>query len=348
VEAPTPRSANLVFHCHGGGFVAQSSKSHEVCIELLPSLAFNAKHCDPSELSCVQIYLKTWAKMLNAPLLSIDYSLAPEDPFPRAQHELVYAYAWCLKNAQLLGMWASFMKDCVNLFLGEWSDFIGFNSGWTGEKICFAGDSAGGNLLTATVLRLITAEVKRLPDGLVLIYTPFMISYTPSPSRFLCLMDPLLPLGILARCMEAYTGFKADDLPVGWPELDVKMLAQQKKTGEKPKRKLSYSSRQSATLSTASYTTCDVGNSSPTVVKVKACRTQNIEYVESQKSSSGSSTEDQDGFVSTLTSPMTPDSQFDSAFKDIDNHQVRTYIFSSQIFFLLRFLSQFIIGFEST
>lgn len=25
-----PLSANLVIHCHGGGFVAQSSKSHEV------------------------------------------------------------------------------------------------------------------------------------------------------------------------------------------------------------------------------------------------------------------------------------------------------------------------------
>lgn len=176
--------------------------------------------------------------------------------------------------------------------------------------------------MTAATLRLISADVKRLPDGLVLIYTPFMISYTPSPSRFLCLMDPLLPLGILARCMEAYTGVKADDLPVGWPEMDVQTLAQQKLTGEKQKRKLSYSSRKSATMSAASYTTCEVATS-PTVVKVKACRTQNVDYVESLKSSSGSSNEDQEGFVSTNTSPTSPnDPLCGKTFIPADNNQV--------------------------
>lgn len=48
-----PPSKHLIFHCHGGGFVAQSSKSHE-------------------------IYLREWAAKLNVPILSIDYSLAPQ------------------------------------------------------------------------------------------------------------------------------------------------------------------------------------------------------------------------------------------------------------------------------
>lgn len=75
--SPEP-ATGLLFHCHGGGFVAQSSKSHE-------------------------IYLREWAVALNIPILSIDYSLAPEAPFPRALEEVFYAYCWALKNCKLLG-----------------------------------------------------------------------------------------------------------------------------------------------------------------------------------------------------------------------------------------------------
>lgn len=73
-----PPSRGLLIHCHGGGFVAQSSKSHET-------------------------YLRQWAKELNVPILSIDYSLAPHAPFPRALEEVTYAYGWALKNFHLLG-----------------------------------------------------------------------------------------------------------------------------------------------------------------------------------------------------------------------------------------------------
>lgn len=73
-----PPSRGLIIHCHGGGFVAQSSKSHEP-------------------------YLRQWAKETGVPILSIDYSLAPEAPFPRALEEVTYAYAWALKNYNLLG-----------------------------------------------------------------------------------------------------------------------------------------------------------------------------------------------------------------------------------------------------
>lgn len=73
-----PPAKGLIIHCHGGGFVAQSSKSHEG-------------------------YLRDWAKILDVPILSIDYSLAPEAPFPRAFEEIFYAYCWARKNYLLLG-----------------------------------------------------------------------------------------------------------------------------------------------------------------------------------------------------------------------------------------------------
>ena len=64
-----------------------------------------------------QMYLRTWACELGVPILSIDYSLAPEAPFPRAFEECFFVYAWCLNNFHQLGT--------------------------TGKCICLAGDSAG-------------------------------------------------------------------------------------------------------------------------------------------------------------------------------------------------------------
>ncbi|XP_067674831.1 hormone-sensitive lipase-like [Haliotis asinina] len=157
-----PKAPGLLVHCHGGGFVAQSSKSHEV-------------------------YLRHWAKELNVPILSIDYSLAPEFPFPRALEECFYAYAWATQNCDKLGT--------------------------TGERICVGGDSAGGNLMISTAMRAAEFGI-RCPDGIMAAYTPVLVRYTPSPSRLLCLMDPLLPVGILSRCLAAYAGV-SDELASG-------------------------------------------------------------------------------------------------------------------------------------
>ncbi|XP_036131718.1 hormone-sensitive lipase isoform X2 [Molossus molossus] len=154
-----PRSPYLVVHIHGGGFVAQTSKSHEP-------------------------YLKTWAQELGVPILSIDYSLAPEAPFPRALEECFYAYCWAIKNCALLGS--------------------------TCERICLAGDSAGGNLCFTVSLRAADYGV-RVPDGIMAAYPATMLQPTASPSRLLSLMDPLLPLSVLSKCVSAYAGGEAED-----------------------------------------------------------------------------------------------------------------------------------------
>ncbi|XP_066528877.1 hormone-sensitive lipase isoform X2 [Hoplias malabaricus] len=150
----TPPSPWLVVHYHGGGFVAQTSKSHEP-------------------------YLKSWSQDLNAPVLSVDYSLAPEAPFPRALEECFYAYCWAIKNHNLLG--------------------------WTGERVCLAGDSAGGNLCVTVSMRAVAHGV-RLPDGIMAAYPATLLTAYASPSRLLSLMDPLLPLSVLSRCLSAYAG----------------------------------------------------------------------------------------------------------------------------------------------
>ncbi|XP_035315997.1 hormone-sensitive lipase isoform X1 [Cricetulus griseus] len=154
-----PRSRALVVHIHGGGFVAQTSKSHEP-------------------------YLKTWAQELGVPIISIDYSLAPEAPFPRALEECFFAYCWAVKHCALLGS--------------------------TGERICLAGDSAGGNLCITVSLRAAAYGV-RVPDGIMAAYPVTTLQPSASPSRLLSLMDPLLPLSVLSKCVSAYSGTETED-----------------------------------------------------------------------------------------------------------------------------------------
>lgn len=153
-----PPSPALIFHCHGGGFVAQSSSSHEP-------------------------YLRDWARKLGVPILSVDYSLAPEAPFPRALDEMVYAYCWALNNCHLLGS--------------------------TAQRVVLVGDSAGANLNMSLALKCIELGL-RPPTGLFMAYAPVLVSFVPSPSRLLCLMDPLLPFGFMMRCLKAYASPKED------------------------------------------------------------------------------------------------------------------------------------------
>jgi len=81
--------------------------------------------------------------------------------------------------------------------------------GTTGEKIVFAGDSAGANLMLSTALWASSLNL-RLPQGLFLAYCPLLVRFAPSPSRLLCLTDPLLPFGFMMRCLNAYAGQELD------------------------------------------------------------------------------------------------------------------------------------------
>lgn len=127
---------------------------------------------------------------MDIPILSIDYSLSPEAPFPRAFEDIFYTYCWILKNVELVGS--------------------------TGENIVFVGDSAGGNLNTACVVKCIEMGI-RTPRGLFNAYTPFLVNFASTPARFLSLVDPLLPYGFIMRVFKSYGAVKLDyetDAPV--------------------------------------------------------------------------------------------------------------------------------------
>ena len=150
---PSSLSRSIIFHAHGGAFVSQTSKSH-------------------------QTYLNHWAKDTGIPILSVDYSLAPEAPYPRATEEVFYAYCWMRDNFEMLGT--------------------------TGENIIFAGDSAGANFVLGVALQCIYNRVPG-PSVLTLFYPAMIVQTFPSPSRLLSLLDPLGMFPFLLRCMNSYT-----------------------------------------------------------------------------------------------------------------------------------------------
>uniref|UniRef100_A0A1I7VFS9 Bestrophin homolog n=1 Tax=Loa loa TaxID=7209 RepID=A0A1I7VFS9_LOALO len=50
-------------------------------------------------------YLRAWAKLLNCSVVSVEYSLAPGNPFPRPTEDVLYAYAYIINNATRLGLY---------------------------------------------------------------------------------------------------------------------------------------------------------------------------------------------------------------------------------------------------
>lgn len=100
-----PRPAIVFFH--GGGFVTGSLDSHDSLCRRL------ASHSD-----CA--------------LISVDYRLAPEFPFPAAFDDARSAFLWVVARAKLLAI--------------------------DPDRIAVAGDSTGGNLAAAISLDLMTYE----------------------------------------------------------------------------------------------------------------------------------------------------------------------------------------------
>jgi acetyl esterase len=112
---PTP-SSDLLVYLHGGGFVLGDLETHD----------------EPCRLLC-----------LHAPthVLSVEYGLAPERPFPAGLHDVMAALRWAQSNAETLGADSS--------------------------RVSVGGDSAGGNL--AAVASQLAAR-ERPPFAQLLIY----------------------------------------------------------------------------------------------------------------------------------------------------------------------------------
>jgi len=112
----------------------------------------------------------TWrlATFCRARVLCIDYRLAPEHPFPAALDDAVAAYRWLL--AQGVGP----------------------------HRIAFMGDSAGGGLAFATMLRL-RDEGVALPAAAVVVSPWTDLALTGESLRLNAAIDPLIPVELAPR-----------------------------------------------------------------------------------------------------------------------------------------------------
>ena len=93
------KNPGVILYLHGGGYVAGSIRTHR---------GTTGRLAIASKTKC----------------LSVEYSLAPEKPFPAGLDDAIKAYHWLLKQ------------------------------GFDNKKIVISGDSAGGGLAVATMVRL--------------------------------------------------------------------------------------------------------------------------------------------------------------------------------------------------
>lgn len=123
-----PRTDYVIMQLHGGGYIGAMRNAYR---------AFAGLYCEVGK---------------GMDVLTIDYRVAPEDPYPAALEDAVAAYEW-LKGA-----------------------------GWRSRQIIVAGDSAGGGLALALCMYLKDHNC-RLPGGLVLM-SPWTDLTASGPSYF--------------------------------------------------------------------------------------------------------------------------------------------------------------------
>ena len=109
----SPRKDYVILQLHGGGYIGAMRNAYR---------SFAGLYCEVSK---------------GMGVLTIDYRVAPENPYPAALEDAVEAYGW--------------LRD----------------AGWSSRQIILAGDSAGGGLALALCMYL-KDHNRRLPGGLVL------------------------------------------------------------------------------------------------------------------------------------------------------------------------------------
>ncbi|NLL80035.1 MAG: alpha/beta hydrolase [Clostridiales bacterium] len=144
----------VILYCHGGGYMTGSCQYARILTNKL-------------------------AASTSMDVLSFEYRLAPEHPYPAALEDAMQAWNYLM----LLGYGA--------------------------RDVILAGDSAGGNLALALVHKL-KEEGRILPRGLVLMspWTDMTASSKTYQTR--AKVDPVLDAGYIEQAVRSYAGDQAD------------------------------------------------------------------------------------------------------------------------------------------
>lgn len=145
---------NLVLYCHGGGFTC-------------------------GEISYAQILADKLCAATNMAVVSFEYRLAPENPYPAAVEDLIRVW------------------DYIML------------TGYGAKDVFVAGDSAGGNM-ALQLCRYLKHEERKLPKALILM-SPFTdMTMSGSSYNTWADKDPMLTAGYIKAIRSAYAGENAD------------------------------------------------------------------------------------------------------------------------------------------
>jgi acetyl esterase len=127
--------------------------------EPLPLLVFfHGGGWTVGDLDCYDSLCRLLADRADCAVLSVDYRLAPEHPFPAAVHDAYEATRWAALHAEELGIDAT--------------------------RIAVGGDSAGGNLAAVTALLSRDREAPRLVFQLLIYPATDQRSERPSQRQF--------------------------------------------------------------------------------------------------------------------------------------------------------------------
>lgn len=149
-QAPGASRRNVVLYVHGGGYCIGSINTHRLLV---------------SEIS----------RASGAAVLSLDYRLAPEHPFPAAVEDAAAAYGWLLAQ------------------------------GHEPRQLAVAGDSAGGGLTVATLLALRDAGTAPPAAGVCL--SPWLdLTQSGESMTSKAAVDPMVQRDRLEEMAEAYAG----------------------------------------------------------------------------------------------------------------------------------------------
>jgi len=129
-----------------------------------------------------QNYLRVWAENTNSIIFSINYTKSPKSQFPVALNECYCIYKLLVKGKLL---------------------------GFRPNKIILIGDSAGGNLVLTTTIKIIQNDL-RIPDGILLAYPVVDCDKTATLSKYLFAYDILLSYNILFICADSYLPIDID------------------------------------------------------------------------------------------------------------------------------------------
>ena len=148
----------------------------------------------PSAAAVEDIFVKNWAtKIPGLTIINVDFSLAPENPFPTALQEVLDVYLWLTSGSLSV------------------KDTLSFNP----VNVIISGDSSGGNIAAALILALNDLRrdvsiktVISMPKSLVLFFAKLSIDLDVLyPSALLSILDPLVNPYFMIRAAQAYLPF---------------------------------------------------------------------------------------------------------------------------------------------